>query len=149
MTALLRFTTVTVIAVLGSSNPVVVPAEGPTSAWSGVYSSEQAVLGGAIYPSVCGRCHGYKLDGAPDDPDMFPTPPIAGAKFLRNWNGRSLAALFEYTRTTMPENNPGFLSDREFIAVVAYMLAMSEMPPGPTALPAEATVLAGIAIEPQ
>lgn len=149
MTGPFRFTIVAAIAVLGLASAFVAPAADPTSTWEGVYSSDQAVQGGSIYPSVCGRCHGYKLDGAPDDPDMFPTPPIAGAKFLRNWNGRSLAALFEYTRTTMPENNPGFLSDQEFIAIVAYMLAKSEMPSGPGALPAEPMVLAGIAIEPQ
>jgi mono/diheme cytochrome c family protein len=136
-------------AVFGSAIPVVVLASDPTSAWDGVYRADQAAFGGMIYPSVCGRCHGYRLDGAPDDPDMFPTPPIAGTKFLRNWNGRSLAALFEYTRTTMPENNPGFLSDQEFIAIVAYMLSMSELPSGSVALPVEVAVLSGIVIEPQ
>ena len=34
----------------------------------------------------------------PTIPDMLPAPPVAGAKFLRKWNGRSLAALFEYVR---------------------------------------------------
>lgn len=118
------------------------------SIWSGVYTEEQASLGERIYPSVCGRCHGWRLDGAPDDPDMFPTPPIGGAKFLRNWNGGSLASLFEYTRTTMPELNPGSLSDREFAAVIAYMLAESGAPAGAVELAQDLVDLAGITVEP-
>lgn len=120
----------------------------PRTIWAGVYTEEQANLGERIYPSVCGRCHGWRLDGAPDDPDMFPTPPIAGAKFLRNWNGGSLASLFEYTRTMMPELNPGSLSNQEFAAVVAYMLAVSGTPAGLTELPTDLAVLAGITVEP-
>ena len=119
------------------------------SVWSGVYTEAQARRGEAIYPSVCGRCHGYKLDGAPDDPDMFPTPPIAGAKFLRNWNGSSLAALFEYTRTTMPEINPGSLSDQEFALLIAYMLSVTGTPAGLNELPLDPLVLAGIKVEPK
>jgi cytochrome c5 len=141
-----RRSTVLAVLVFGSWFAAPVVAEVVGSAWDGVYTKEQAEWGGQIYPSVCGRCHGYRLDGAPDDPDMFSTPPIAGPKFLRDWNGNSLAALFEYTRATMPENNPGFLSDQEFIAIITYMLAVSEMPPGPSALPVDIPALAGIAI---
>ena len=43
---------------------------------------------------------------------MLSETPDAKPKFLRKWNGRSLAALFEYTRTTMPANNPGLLERR-------------------------------------
>jgi mono/diheme cytochrome c family protein len=136
-----------VLAGAGAAMAPGLPADDSGSAWDGVYSSDQATLGASVYPSVCGRCHGYRLDGAPDDPDMFSTQPIAGRKFLRNWNGRSLAALFEYTRTTMPDNNPGFLTDQEFVALVAYMLAMSGMPPGSVPLPTDPAVLAGITIE--
>jgi mono/diheme cytochrome c family protein len=77
---------------------------------------------------------------------MLPAPPVAGPKFLRNWSGRSLLALFEYVRTTMPANNPGYLSDPEVADILAYMLSVSRMPEGAEALPAEAAVLAGIAI---
>lgn len=100
------------------------------SVWDGVYTEAQAARGADIYPGPCGRCHGVKLDGAPDDPDMFSTQPIAGHKFLRNWNGASLAALFVYLRETMPENNPSYLSDQEYADLIAYMLAVSELPPG-------------------
>jgi mono/diheme cytochrome c family protein len=115
----------------------------------GVFTAEQARRGQVAYTGPCDRCHGYKLDGAADDPDMLPAPPVAGAKFLRKWNGRSLAALFEYLRATMPANNPGYLSDTEVADIVAYMLSVSGLPAGQAELPANAAALATIAIVPQ
>ena len=73
-------------------------------------------------------------------------PPIAGAKFLRNWEGRSLAALFEYTRATMPEDNPSYLSDREYADLIAYMLAASGIPAGSEPLEADPRRLARLSI---
>ena len=112
----------------------------------GVFTAEQARRGRIAYTGPCDRCHGFKLDGAPDDPDMLPAPPVAGPKFLRKWNGRSLAALFEYTRATMPANNPAYLSDSEVADILAYMLSASGMPAGDRGLPAEPAALASIVI---
>lgn len=119
---------------------------GLRSVRDGVYTAEQARRGQIAYTGPCDRCHGYKLDGASDDPDMLPAPPVAGAKFLREWNGRSLAALFEYLRVAMPANNPGYLSDAEVADIVAYMLSMSGLPAGPAALQPDRGGLAGIVI---
>jgi quinoprotein glucose dehydrogenase len=115
----------------------------------GVFTMEQARRGQAAYTGPCDRCHGYKLDGASDDPDMLPAPPVAGPKFLRKWNGRTLAALFEYLRVTMPANNPGYLRDGEWADIVAYMLAVSGMPAGENALQPDVETLAGIVIVPR
>ena len=116
------------------------------SIWDGVYTAEQARRGQLAYTGPCGRCHGYKLDGASDDPDMLPAPPVAGAKFLRKWNGRPLAALFEYLRVTMPANNPGYLSDQEVVDILAHMLAASGAPAGGQTLPPDPQALAQIVI---
>jgi mono/diheme cytochrome c family protein len=121
----------------------------PVTIWDGVFTAEQARRGQAAYTGPCDRCHGYKLDGAPDDPVMLPAPPVAGAKFLRKWSGRSLAALFEYTRATMPSNNPGYLSDGEVADIVAYMLAASGAPAGTEALQPTAESLASIVVGPR
>jgi len=115
---------------------------GPATIRDGVFTAEQALRGRAAYTGPCDRCHGYKLDGAPEDPVMLPAPPVAGAKFLRKWNGRSLATLFEYVRTTMPSNNPGYLSDDEVADIVAYMLFVSGLAAGIEALPADPGLLA-------
>jgi mono/diheme cytochrome c family protein len=120
--------------------------EAASSVFEGVFTEAQAQRGAAVYPGPCGKCHGFKLDGAADDPDMPSTPPIGGTKFLRNWEGRSLATLYEYTRTTMPENNPGFLSDQEYADLVAYMLFASAVPPGREELGTDSRRLAGVVI---
>lgn len=121
-------------------------AEPAASVWDGVFSEDQAARGRQVYFGACGLCHGRRLNGAPDDPDMLSTPPLARARFLRVWEGRSLATLLAYTRLTMPEDNPASLSDEEYADVVAYMLSMSRMPAGDDQLPADARGLANITI---
>ncbi len=117
------------------------------SVWDGVFSDDQVSRGRAIYPGPCGTCHGRRLNGAADDPDMRSTPPLARARFLRNWAGRSLATLFEYTRATMPESNPGSLTDEEYVDVIAYMLSVGGMPAGDAELRPDPASLAQVIIE--
>jgi mono/diheme cytochrome c family protein len=117
------------------------------SVWNGVYTEVQAQRGQALYSGICGACHGRRLNGAPEDPDMGSTPPLARARFLRVWEGRSLATLFEYTRASMPTDNPGSLSDAECIDVIAYMLSVSGMPVGINELEPDTQTLARILIQ--
>jgi len=119
------------------------------SVWDGVFTEAQVERGEAAYTGSCGRCHGRRLNGAPDDPDMISTPPLARAKFLRVWEGRSLATLFDYTRATMPESNPGSLADEEYVDIIAYMLSVGGMPSGGDELRPDPTSLARIVIEQQ
>ena len=124
------------------------PAETGTAAsvWDGVFTEAQAARGRLAYSGACGFCHGRRLNGAPDDPDMRSTPPLARARFLREWEGRSLATLFEYTRVTMPEDNPTSLTEAEYVDVIAYMLSASGMPAGANELPTDSPSLAQILI---
>jgi mono/diheme cytochrome c family protein len=119
------------------------------SVWEGIFTEAQAKRGQAVYSGACGMCHGRRLNGAPDDPDMRSTPPLARAKFLRNWEGRSLATLFEYTRATMPEGNPGSLTDEEYVDVISYMLSVSRMPVGDDDLRPDPQSLARAVIQQQ
>ena len=116
------------------------------SVWDGVFTEAQAARGRAAYTGACALCHGRRLNGAPDDPDMRSTPPLARARFLREWEGRSLAALLAYTRLTMPEDNPGSLTDAEYVDVIAYMLSAGRIPAGDGELPTDARELARMAI---
>lgn len=124
-------------------------ADSPSSVWDGVFTEAQADRGQALYPGPCGLCHGRRLNGAPDDPDMPSAPPLARARFIRTWDGRSLATLFEYTRATMPQDNPTSLTDEEYIDVIAYMLEVGGMPPGDDELRPDARSLARIVIGPR
>ena len=119
------------------------------SIWDGVFTEAQAKRGQTVYPGACGTCHGRRLNGAPDDPDMRSTPPLARARFLRVWEGRSLATLFEYTRATMPESNPGSLTDDEFVDVIAYMLSVGGIPAGDDELQLDPQSLARVVIQQQ
>ena len=118
----------------------------PASVWDGVFTEAQAARGREVYTGACGLCHGRRLNGAPDDPDMRSTPPLARARFLREWEGRSLAALLAFTRLTMPEDNPGSLTDEEYVDVIAYMLSVGRMPAGAGDLPTDSRRLAEIVI---
>ena len=116
------------------------------SVWDGVFTEAQAARGRLAYSGACSFCHGRRLNGAPDDPDMRSTPPLARARFVREWDGRSLATLYEYTRLTMPEDNPGSLTDQEFVDAIAYMLSVGGMPAGDDELVPDSQSLARIVI---
>ena len=129
----------TVLEGFGKTDPM-------ASVWDGVFTEAQATRGQAVYTGACGLCHGRRLNGAADDPDMRSTPPLARARFLRVWEGRSLAALFEYTRVTMPEDNPNSLTDQEYVDVIAYMLTVGGMPTGDDELQPDPQSLAHVVI---
>jgi mono/diheme cytochrome c family protein len=118
------------------------------SIWDGVYTASQASDARLYYLGACAPCHGSRLNGAPDDGDMSPAPPLAGQAFMRSWGGRSLAALFEYTRTTMPIRNPGQFEDEQYIDIIAYMLSYADVPPGSEKLTPDIGALSDILIEP-
>ncbi len=118
------------------------------SIWDGVYTQEQADRGAAVFNSPCGTCHGSRLNGAPDDQDMRPAPPLARANFLRVWDGRSLGMLQSYSHWTMPQSNPGFLPEEDYLAIIAHMLATTGAPPGDTPLSLDPEELALIRIGP-
>lgn len=119
------------------------------SVWDGVYTEEQAERGQAVYSGACSSCHGRRLDGAAENPDMRSSPPVARAKFLRKWDGSTLETLYEYTRATMPQSNPGYLSEQEYVDIIAHMLAASNIPAGEEELTPDPETLADILIEPQ
>lgn len=124
-------------------------ADRTTSVWDGVFTDDQAVRGQSAYSGACSFCHGRRLNGAPDDPDMRSSPPLARARFLREWEGRSLATLYEYTRLTMPEDNPNSLADEEYADIIAYLLSASGMPAGDDELAPDSRSLARIVIRQQ
>lgn len=138
-----------VLLALVVAGPVFAQPEPERSVWDGVFTEDQADRGREVYEGACALCHGYRLNGAPDDPDMRSTPPLARAAFIRDWEGRSLGALFVYSKGAMPEDNPGSLTDQENVDVIAYMLSVGGMPAGEAELPADQRSLASILIGPE
>ena len=120
----------------------------PVSVWSGVYTAAQNQRGEEIHADVCAICHGRRLNGA-GNPEMPPSPAIAGTSFVRKWSGRTVAALFLYVRQTMPPDSPGTLSEQQALDAIAHMFAVNKMPAGDKELTTDLKALANIMIEAQ
>jgi mono/diheme cytochrome c family protein len=111
------------------------------SVWDGVYTKEQANRGLATYREECLKCHGESLGGGEAG------PPLAGEEFLRKWNGKTVGDLSAVIRKTMPLDDPGNLSSREYLDIVAYILSMNEFPTGQKELDRDVAALNEIRIE--
>jgi mono/diheme cytochrome c family protein len=109
--------------------------------WDGVYTKEQARRGQATYQETCLKCHGETLGGGEGGPE------VAGEEFRQKWNGKTAGDLFALIRKTMPADDPGSLSNREFSDLVAYILSVNEYPAGQKEMDRDLAALNEIRIE--
>jgi mono/diheme cytochrome c family protein len=116
------------------------------SVWDRVYTVAQATRGRTAYSAVCAKCHGRTANGT-GDPDQPKSPALARDAFLRKWEGRTLASLFEYVRTQMPQDNPNSRPDQEIIDAIAHLLMLSTMPAGAKDLAADPVALSTFVIK--
>lgn len=126
---------------VGLTFVVAVTAQTTRSVWDGVYTAEQAKRGLAVYGKECASCHGSDLTGGES------APPLTGAGFLSNWTGQTVGDLFERTRQSMPQSNPGKLSRAQNADVLAYLFSMNGFPDGKAELDKVAEVLKQIRID--
>ena len=95
-------------------------AQQPTpSAWSGVYSAQQATRGEALYAQMCVICHGQDLTGTERAPE------VAGPGLVARWGERPLRELLDYMQLQMPLHSPGGLSRHQNADILAFMLERS------------------------
>ena len=111
------------------------------SVWDGVYTKQQAGRGQSSYREECLKCHAENLMGGEA------APALAGDEFLHKWNGKTAGDLFEWIRNTMPSEDPGNLSRRQYADIVAYILSVNEFPAGQKELESETAPLNDIRIE--
>jgi len=131
-----------IFVVVGGFVLAALQAQAPTrTVWDGVYTEEQAEKGRAVYEERCAACHGRALEGV----EM--APALRGSQFLSNWNGQTVGDLFERTRTTMPQDDPGGLSRAVNADIMAFVLQANSFPAGKFALPRQDIVLNQIRIE--
>ncbi len=83
-----------------------------------VYSKAQAKIGEKLYADHCLLCHDKKY-----------FRPV-----LKRWEGQPISVLFTVMSTSMPESNPGFLTEKEYIDILAYILSLSRYAAGDTEL---------------
>ena len=98
----------------------------------GAYTEDQAARGDTVYRAVCAACHttSYHTD----------------EQFRFNWFGRTVYDLFKTLKTTMPEDNPGGLTDDEYARVIAYILKLNGFAAGTDSLAADSTAMRRIRI---
>jgi len=87
------------------------------------YSAGQATVGGSVYGTFCLSCHD----------DGYHT----AAKFQTKWTGHTVYELFTTLRATMPDDNPGGLSNDDYVRVIAYILSQNGVPAGADSLAAD------------
>ena len=99
----------------------------------GAYSDSQATRGKDVYHDQCSACH------LPKD--------HANADFRQNWNGRTLKDLYQYIRSTMPDDAPGELTEQQYLDATAYILKLNAMPAGEAALTADTTFQKSVVLD--
>ncbi|HEX7937721.1 MAG TPA: cytochrome c [Gemmatimonadaceae bacterium] len=109
------------------------PAPGARTAAVGVYTDSEAVMGESVYRATCSACH------TPSDQ--------SGPQFKLNWFGRTVYDYVMNLKKTMPDDNPGGLSDDEYRRVTAYILKLNGFKPGTAPLPLDTTDMKLIKID--
>ena len=98
-TPLLRtFTAAAVLLPLVAGAPSALRGAGPPKAV--VHAEAQAEEGRAIYEAQCAMCHGARLEGT------YEVPELKG-RFVTHWSNAPVSALTEYIRIAMPQMAPG------------------------------------------
>lgn len=92
----------------------------PKSVLQGAYSEAQAATGEDVYRLNCTSCHNSSI--------------LSGRTFQLAWAGRTAFDLYDRLRTTMPLDDPGRLSEQEYVDIVAYLFKLNGYPAGQTAL---------------
>ena len=116
--------------------PMAILAQTKRTTLDGIYSDAQAGRGAELFAAKCARCHeGADVDG----------PPLTQAPFLDRWREDTLALLFSFLRTKMPQDAPGSLTEANYLDLLSAILAKNSFPPGKdlTVDALAATVLVG------
>jgi mono/diheme cytochrome c family protein len=87
-----------------------------TSTSRGVYTAAQAFRGQKAYNTRCNSCHA-------------PTA-YTDATFEQLYVGRSAYALVSLLRQTMPNDDPGSLTNQQYVDIVAYLFKLNGYPAG-------------------
>lgn len=116
-----------------------IPASGKGSR-AGVYSAAQADEGARVYAAHCAMCHGARLEGTVETPELV-------GRFVARWADRPLADLFDYVSRAMPQSAPGRLGPEDNARLVAFILRANGAPAGDRLLPADDAALRRIVFD--
>ena len=90
-----------------------------------VFTADQARDGQALYPRLCGACHGPNMEGESG-------PALTGPDFRQLLTDQGLTAksLLDIIRQTMPYDAPGMDPDDQYNDITAYILSRLGYPAG-------------------
>lgn len=109
------------------------PPDTARSTLTGVFTEEQAAKGKDVFLGQCQSCH--------------TNADLTSADFKADWVGKMLSDFFTFLKETMPESEPGALSNEQYAAVTAYVLQLNGLPAGAVPLATTADSLATIKFE--
>ena len=115
----------------GPAAPEPAPATSEASG-GGFFTQAQVDAGQAVWDATCSACH-----------DRV---EVSGSDFMFEWEGSSVGRLFRTISRTMPEDEPGSLPRDSYVAVVAYILHLNDLPTGDRPLTADADLLDSLRI---
>ncbi|MGI5861041.1 MAG: c-type cytochrome [Myxococcales bacterium] len=94
------------------------------------YTEAQANNGRRLYINNCAACHGMDLRGG-TVPKQFPAHagdeafPLAGPGRLPGFF--SAGQIYSYSRSTMPQQNPGSLTTEEYLDLTAFLVMVNRL----------------------
>ena len=97
-----------------------------------LYTPQQAQRGQKLYEERCAVCHGARGEGGMV-PQRFGqlagprVPPVAGPTALAGM--QTAGELFGYVQQRMPLDDPGGLTDEQYLAVTAWLLGENGVEP--------------------
>lgn len=97
----------------------------------GVYTRDQAETGEALYAEHCLQCHDKKY-----------FRPV-----LKRFEGQPIGIMYTVMSTSMPESNPGYLTEKEYVDILAYILSLSRYAAGDAELDYQGGVLNQLMVE--
>ena len=86
---------------------------------AGISNQAQAKRGEAGYGKHCKECH----DGGMG-------PSLKGDDFWSEWDQKMARPLYSTIISTMPQDDPGSLPEKEVLDIVAYILQLNGLPEG-------------------
>jgi quinoprotein glucose dehydrogenase len=94
------------------------PQPDSTAITPAIYSQAQAERGQKVFDEKCLRCHGVNTWG----------PALQGNSFWESWNQRSARSLYSTIIGAMPPDQPGSLSEKTALDIVAYLFQVNGLP---------------------
>jgi mono/diheme cytochrome c family protein len=130
---MLRIGGATLCLVLLQASDARAQSDSTASRPAGFFTEVQSARGAQVYRGECGRCHILADHTGPD--------------FKLAWHGQTVRSLFDYLRSTMPDDGPGELNEQQYLDVTAYLLKINGMAAGDAPLIADSAVLQKLVID--